>query len=379
MSPRHLKSLVEAGHYKPEPELVAEAMLERRGFRAFLVNGLAGPTQLVEAARLQPAAIRRADLDAVAARPPPRPREAAVAGGADRLDRASTRLASDRREQLVVLAARYRQLGAASSPAALATAIDSGRERAAARRRSAGRRRSPRRGGRRRPEAVADVDHRRRPGARQGGALGEPRRGVEQPPAQRLGDGSAISPRAAGAPRRSRPAAAPPSSPVSTRTSSGGGARPGNQVRRARAWPTTVMARLSTGARVTSPPARVTPSSEASPLRPSSISQRVVLVEVLGHAEHAVGLTRPAPHRREVGERGGERPAADLRRATAAAAEVDPVDDRVDRGRGRAAGDGDRGVVAAAQNRPDADAARAGAGAAPPGARTRPFPDCRSL
>ena len=39
MSPRHLKSLVEAGHYKPQPELVAQAMLERRGFRTFLVNG----------------------------------------------------------------------------------------------------------------------------------------------------------------------------------------------------------------------------------------------------------------------------------------------------------------------------------------------------
>jgi hypothetical protein len=43
MSPRHLKSLVEAGHYKPEPELIARAMLERRGFRAFLADGLAGP------------------------------------------------------------------------------------------------------------------------------------------------------------------------------------------------------------------------------------------------------------------------------------------------------------------------------------------------
>lgn len=40
MSPRHLKSLVEAGHYKPEPELVAQAMLERRGFRAFLAADL---------------------------------------------------------------------------------------------------------------------------------------------------------------------------------------------------------------------------------------------------------------------------------------------------------------------------------------------------
>ena len=34
MSPRHLKSLIEAGHYKPEPELIAEAMLQRRGVRA---------------------------------------------------------------------------------------------------------------------------------------------------------------------------------------------------------------------------------------------------------------------------------------------------------------------------------------------------------
>ncbi len=36
MQPRQLKSLVETGHYKPEPALVAEAMLERRGVRALL-------------------------------------------------------------------------------------------------------------------------------------------------------------------------------------------------------------------------------------------------------------------------------------------------------------------------------------------------------
>lgn len=42
MSPRHLKSLVEAGHYKPQPELVAQAMLERRGFRTFLGSGFSG-------------------------------------------------------------------------------------------------------------------------------------------------------------------------------------------------------------------------------------------------------------------------------------------------------------------------------------------------
>lgn len=46
MSPRHLKNLIEAGHYKPEPGLVAEAMLERRGFRALLAAGLADPRQV---------------------------------------------------------------------------------------------------------------------------------------------------------------------------------------------------------------------------------------------------------------------------------------------------------------------------------------------
>jgi hypothetical protein len=42
MSPRHLKSLVESGHYKPEPSLVAEAMLQRRGIRELLMETVAG-------------------------------------------------------------------------------------------------------------------------------------------------------------------------------------------------------------------------------------------------------------------------------------------------------------------------------------------------
>jgi hypothetical protein len=36
METRRLKSMVEAGHYKPEPALVAAAMLRRRGVRALL-------------------------------------------------------------------------------------------------------------------------------------------------------------------------------------------------------------------------------------------------------------------------------------------------------------------------------------------------------
>lgn len=39
MQPRQLKSLVETGHYKPEPALVAAAMLRRRGVRTLLGEG----------------------------------------------------------------------------------------------------------------------------------------------------------------------------------------------------------------------------------------------------------------------------------------------------------------------------------------------------
>jgi hypothetical protein len=38
MQPRQLKSLVETGHYKPEPSLIAAAMLERRGLRELLTS-----------------------------------------------------------------------------------------------------------------------------------------------------------------------------------------------------------------------------------------------------------------------------------------------------------------------------------------------------
>lgn len=38
MSPRQLKALIQTGHYRLEPVLVAEAMLERPGVRAFLAR-----------------------------------------------------------------------------------------------------------------------------------------------------------------------------------------------------------------------------------------------------------------------------------------------------------------------------------------------------
>jgi hypothetical protein len=38
MQPRQLKGLIMTGHYAPEPSLVAEAMLRRRGVRLLLVD-----------------------------------------------------------------------------------------------------------------------------------------------------------------------------------------------------------------------------------------------------------------------------------------------------------------------------------------------------
>lgn len=40
MSARQLKSLIDTGHYKPEPALVAEAMLQRRGVRVLLRDNI---------------------------------------------------------------------------------------------------------------------------------------------------------------------------------------------------------------------------------------------------------------------------------------------------------------------------------------------------
>ncbi|HEX5712405.1 MAG TPA: hypothetical protein VFX85_03730 [Solirubrobacterales bacterium] len=39
MQTQELKSLVEAGHYKPDPSLIASAMLQRRGVRELLIGG----------------------------------------------------------------------------------------------------------------------------------------------------------------------------------------------------------------------------------------------------------------------------------------------------------------------------------------------------
>ena len=50
MQPRQLKSLVETGHYKPEPSLIADAMLQRRGVRELLTS-----ESFMRAGRIPPA------------------------------------------------------------------------------------------------------------------------------------------------------------------------------------------------------------------------------------------------------------------------------------------------------------------------------------
>jgi hypothetical protein len=42
MQSQELKSLVESGHYKPDPSRIATAMLRRRGVRELLISGSAG-------------------------------------------------------------------------------------------------------------------------------------------------------------------------------------------------------------------------------------------------------------------------------------------------------------------------------------------------
>jgi hypothetical protein len=51
MQRRQLKRLIETGHYRPEPEQVAQAMLARRGVRELLTGGIA----VSSAGRIQPA------------------------------------------------------------------------------------------------------------------------------------------------------------------------------------------------------------------------------------------------------------------------------------------------------------------------------------
>ncbi len=64
MQKRQLKRLIETGHYQPEPEQIAQAMLRRRGVRELLTGGLSlssnGGPPLSSADRIQsPSAVPR--------------------------------------------------------------------------------------------------------------------------------------------------------------------------------------------------------------------------------------------------------------------------------------------------------------------------------
>jgi len=54
MQTNQLKTMVETGHYKPEPALVADAMLQRRGVRELLMQGAAS---FSSAGRIPPAPV----------------------------------------------------------------------------------------------------------------------------------------------------------------------------------------------------------------------------------------------------------------------------------------------------------------------------------
>ena len=110
-----------------------------------------------------------------------------------------------------------------------------------------------------------------------------------------------------------------------------------------------------------SPPAIVVPV--ASGERLGALVQRERLrVRQRGRQHHAeVGLARRDAHRREVGQRGGQRAVADVGRRRLAEPEVRPVDHHVDGRDGERVAADDRGVVAD----PAHDASRR------PGARAR--------
>ena len=230
MQPEQLKSLVETGDYRPEPALIAEAMLRRRGVRELLTGEAGAQRSWSKPVRLQQSAPGQPDLDPLA--------------GDDLADRGSARsrasprlrriesLRRDRRQQLVVLAAGDGQL-----------------QRIAARSR-----RRPRRPVRDRQRRGVDPQARPRcparwpasppspslrsiiavaPAAARARPASQPRHGSSWRRAQRARRTRRRAPRAGPGRSSSRPAAAPPSSPVRTSASPGLGPGAADELLRA--------------------------------------------------------------------------------------------------------------------------------------------------
>ncbi len=141
MQPQQLKSLVESGHYKPEPALVAEAMLRRRGVRELLIDradcrsaSWSNPSGLQQPAAGQP------DLDPRAGDRPRRSASGRVARRPPSAAAASLEpLGGQRREQLVVLAAGERPAASGSRAGRRGDLGDAVGRAAGRRRRSAAR------------------------------------------------------------------------------------------------------------------------------------------------------------------------------------------------------------------------------------------------
>ena len=292
--------MIDAGHYRLEPSLIAQAMLRRRCVRE-PAGRAAGrhSTQLIEPDRLQTPAVRQPDLHPASRRPPRRSGvRATPAASRSRGAASSQPLGGPGRQQLVVLAARDGELQrrpVPPPPATSATPAAIGRAPAsiciAAPLASARRVASPPSPSLRSIIAVA-------PAAGQGASRGEPWQRLELP---RHKGGASLVRRPAAAPpsSSSRPAAAPPSSPVSARASPGrapglvtsssgdGGVADDGHRQHQRG-----------GARVRSPPAMLVPVRGGQLGEPVEELDAAVLVQVVGDAEDRVGLARarrPSP------------------------------------------------------------------------------------
>ena len=185
MSPRQLKALIQTGHYRMEPVLVAEAMLERPGVRAFLAReGEEAKTrQLVVAPHSELAAAGSTELHPFTRDAAPDHGEGTARIGDRRAGAVQRTLRAGRRE---ARSPRPRRPPAPAGP----------RRRAIATSRTPGLKRHrpqvdlqphPALGGDVTgvgAEAVADVDHRARPARGQRPALGQARLRVELAGAQ---------------------------------------------------------------------------------------------------------------------------------------------------------------------------------------------------
>ena len=284
MQPRQLKSLVETGHYKPEPSLIADAMLQRRGVRELLTS-----ESFMRAGRIPPAPASRPPGSLISTPLPattsPIWVSAIPSASSHRPRRLVELLRRDAGQQLVVLAAAE-QPAEGSRPAprsAPRTPAASGSAAASIRRptplRSARWPASPPSPSLRSIIAVA-------PAAGERSAGRQPRRGLELPRPQ----DSASCGHAANRPVGRRAGAGRPRRRRSRR--SGPARRPGWAPARvtsalgSAAWPTTVIARKSSPA-------------------PGQVAAGEVGAGVGGEREHAVEQLDAARPRR--GRRGSPR------------------------------------------------------------------------